>query len=164
LEVIVHEIEQGGAGEFGGADGAGEMVPCEVARLGAEEVEGADVLAGHEDRHGEDAADLMGEQGRAVDRPAGVGWVGKICDKNRALQCDGLQAGAFTEGELQFVVYARRFAAGSKRSAGRAVENQRNGRRVDIKEHHAGLAEQVGGLYPSPPVNSGEELVVDRHI
>ncbi len=135
-----------------------------MAGLGAEKVEGADVLAGHEDGHREDAADLMREHGGAVGGPAGVVGVGEIGDEDRGASCDGVQAGAFAEGELEFVVQARRLAAGSKGSAGHAVEDQRDSRGVDVKEYHAGLAEPVGGLYSSPPVNGGEELVVDRHI
>jgi hypothetical protein len=106
----------------------------------------------------------VGEQGWAVDGPAGVAGVGEIGDEDRGAECDGVQAGAFAKGELEFVVHARRSAAGSKGSAGGAVEDQRDSRGVDVEEHHAGLAEPVGGLYPSPPVNGGEELVSDRHI
>ena len=151
------------------ASSAAAMAParCSASRsagLGAEEVEGADVFAGDEDGHGEDAADLVGEQGGAVDGPAGVVEVGKIGDEDRGAERDGVQAGAFAEGELEFVVGARGGAAGSECSAAGAVEDERNGRGVNVEEHHAGLAEPVGGLYPPPPVNRGEELVMDRHI
>jgi hypothetical protein len=140
------------------------MVPCEVARLGAEEVEGADMFTGDEDWHGEHAADLVGEHGGAVDGPACVVQVRKVGDEDRALERDGIQAGALAEGELELVVYAGGFAAGSERSAGGAVEHQGDRGGVDIEKHHTGLAQPVGGLYPSPAVNRGEELVVDRHI
>ncbi len=134
------------------------------AGLSAEEVECAEVFAGDEHGHREDASDLVGEHGGAVDGPAGVVGVGEIGDEDRGAKRDGLEAGAFAEGELEFVVRARERAAGSEGSAVGAVEDERNGRGVDVEERHAGLAEPVGGLYPSPAVNRGEELVVDRHI
>jgi hypothetical protein len=75
------------------------------------------VFAGHDDRHREDAADLVGEQGGAVDGPATVVEVGEIGDEDRAAKRDGVQAGAFAEGELEFVVGPRGGAAGSEKRA-----------------------------------------------
>ena len=77
---------------------------------------------------------------------------------------DRIQARALTEGELELVVYAGGCAAGSERSAVGAVEDQGDRGGVDVEEHHTRLAQPVGGLYPSPAVNGGEELFVDRHI
>ena len=54
--------------------------------------------------------------------------------------------------------------AGSERAAVGAVEDQGDRRRVDVEEHHARLTQPVGGLYPAPAVDGGEELLVDRHI
>ena len=116
------------------------------------------------DRHGEDAADLVGEQGGAVDGPAAVVGVGEVDHQYRGSLGDGVQAGAFAEGELELVVDARGCAAGAKGSAGGAVEDQRDRRGVDVEQHHAGLAQPVGGFYPALAVDRGEELVVDRHI
>ncbi len=53
------------------------------AGLGAEQVEGADVLTGDDDGHRVDAADLQVEHGGAVDGPARVVGVGKIDDERR---------------------------------------------------------------------------------
>jgi hypothetical protein len=47
----------------------------------------------------------MREHGRAVGGPAGVveiGEIGEIGDEDRGAQCDGVQAGAVAEGELEF--------------------------------------------------------------
>ena len=134
------------------------------AGLRAEEVEGADVFAGHHDGHREDAADLVGEHGGAVDGPASLVGVGEVGDQDRGPRRDGVQARSLAEGELQFVVHARGRAAGSQCSAVGAVEDQRDRRCVDVEQHHAGLAQPVGGLYPAPAVDGGEELLVDRHI
>ena len=70
------------------------------------------------------------------------------------------EARALAEDELQFVVHARGRAAGSERSAVGAVEDQGDRRRVDVEEHHAGLTQPVGGLYPTPAVDGGEQLLV----
>ena len=123
MEVVVQEVEHRGAGEFGGDDGAGEVFALEVAGLRAEEVQGADVFAGHQHGHREDAADLVGEQGGAVDGPAAFVGVGKIGDEDRRPRRDGVQAGTFAEGELELVVGPRGRAAGSKCSAVGAVED-----------------------------------------
>ena len=77
---------------------------------------------------------------------------------------DGVQAGALAEGELEFVVHTGGGAAGSEGSAVGAVEDEGNGRGVNVEEHHAGLAQPVGGLYPPPAIDRGEELLMDRHI
>ena len=132
--------------------------------MSAEQVEGADVFAGQDDGHREDTPDLEVEHGGAVDGPARVVGVGEVGDQDGRAPGDGVQAGAFAEGELQFVVHARGRAAGSEGSAVGAVEDQGDRRRVDVEEHHARLTQTVGGVYPTPAVDSGEELLVDRHI
>ncbi len=123
-EVVVHEVEQWDACDFGGDDGPGEIVILEAAGLGAEEVQGADVFTGDEDGHREDATDLVGEQGGAVDGPAVLVGVGEIGDEDRAAGRDGIQAGAFAEGELEFVVGPGGRTAGAESSAAGTVEHQ----------------------------------------
>jgi hypothetical protein len=65
---------------------------------------------------------------------------------------------------LEFVVRARGVATGSERSAAGAVEDDRNGGGVDVEQPYARLTQTVGGVYPTPAVDRGEKLVVDRHI
>ena len=67
------------------------------AGFGAEQVEGADVFAGDDDRHREDAADLEVEHGGAVDGPAGVVGVGEVDDQDGRAPGDGVQARALAE-------------------------------------------------------------------
>ncbi len=162
LQVGVEEVENGDAGQLGGGDGAGQGVTLQLARLSAEEVEGADELAGYDDRHRADAADLVGEQGRAVGRPPRL--LGEVDDEHREPVGDRIQAGSLAERELQFVVGAGGGTAGAEGAAAGAVEDERDGGGVDVEKNHAGLAETVGGLYPTPAVDGLEELLVDRHI
>ncbi|MGO9508383.1 MAG: hypothetical protein ACLPXZ_13960 [Mycobacterium sp.] len=65
---------------------------------------------------------------------------------------------------MQFVVRARRLAAGSQCSAARTVEDDRNRSRINVEQNHTGLAQTVGGFYPAPAVDGREELLVDGHI
>lgn len=106
LEVGVEEVEKGDAGDLGGGDGAREAVAIEVAGVFAEEVEGADVLAGEDDGHGVDTADVLGEQGGAEGGPPAIVGVGEVDDDDGGAAGDGVEAGAFAEGELEFVVGA----------------------------------------------------------
>ncbi len=77
---------------------------------------------------------------------------------------DRVQAGTLTEGELELVIYPGGRIAGAKGSRVGAVEDQRDGRGVDVEQIHARLAKTVGGVYPSPAFDGGEKLLVDRHI
>ena len=106
----------------------------------------------------------MIQHGGAVDGPASVVGVGEIGHEDRGAQRHGVQAGPLAERELEFVVHARGCAAGSECSAVGAIEDQRNGRGVNVEEQHAGLAQAVRGLYPPPAIERGEELLLDRHI
>ena len=164
LQVVVEEVEQRDAGQLGGDDGAGDLLVLQAAGLGAEQVEGADVFTGDDDGHREDAADLEVEHGGAVDGPARVVGVGEIDDQDGRAPGDRIQARALAEEELELVVHAGGFTAGSEGSAVGAVEDQGDRRRVDVEEHHARLTQPVGGIYPTAAVDSGEKLLVDRHI
>ena len=164
LQVRVEEVQQRDAGQLGGDAGAGDLLAGQLAGLGAEKVEGADVLSGDDDGHRVDAADLEVEHGGAVDGPARFVGVGEVDDQDGCAPGDRVEARAFAEDELEFVVHACGRAAGSEGSVVGAVEDQGDRRRVDVEEHHARLTQTVGGVYPTPAVDSGEELLVDRHI
>ena len=164
LQVAVQEVQQRDAGELRGGDRTGQVLARQLARLRAEEVEGADIFAGHDDGYRVDASDLVGQHGGPVGGPSNLLWIGEVDDQNRNPPRDRVQARSLAEGELQFVVRAGGRAAGSQCSAARAVEDERNRRCVNVEENHAGLAQPVGGIYPAPPVDGGEELLVDRHI
>ena len=163
-QVAVEDVEQRDAGDLGGGDGPGDVGVIKGANVRAEEVERADILAGDDDGHGEHGADVVAQQCGPEHGPAGFAGVCEVDGGDGGSLGDGVQAGALAEGELQLVVHARGLAAGAQRSGGRAVENQRDRSGVDVEIHHARLAEPVGGVYPTPSVNGGEELVVDRHI
>ena len=79
-------------------------------------------------------------------------------------ECDRVQAGTLTEGELQLVIDPGRRIAGAQGSRVGAVEDQRNGGRVDVEQIHARLAKTVGRVYPSPAFDGGDKLLVDCHI
>ena len=164
LHVTVEEVEQRDAGQLGGDDGAGELRLFQAAGLVAEEIEGADVLTGDDDGHREDASDLQVQHRWAVDRPARIVGVGEIDDEHGRAPGDRVQAWTFAEEELEFVARARVFTTGSEGSGVGAVEHQGDRRRVDLEERHARLTQPVGGIHPSPAVDSGQQLLVNRHI
>ena len=151
-------------GELGGDDRAGELLAVQPAGLCAEQVERADVFAGHDHRHREDAADVVGQHGGAIGGPPGVVGSARSSTRTGALRGDRVQARPLAEGELQLVILAGGRAAGAQRSGVGAVEDQRDGRRVDAEQRHARLAQPVGGVYPAPAFDGGEQLLVDRHI
>ena len=100
----------------------------------------------------------------AVHRPSLVIGIGQVDNHDRRTPGDRVEARPLAEEELQLVIHPRGRAAGSQGSAVGAVENQGDRRRIDVEEHHARLTQSVGGVYPTPAVDGGEELLVDCHI
>jgi hypothetical protein len=163
LQVGVEEVQQWNACEFGRGDATGHVVGRQLAWLMAEKVKGADVLARDDEGHGVHAANVLGQQGRTERGPATVGGIGQVDDVNGLSLGDGVQARALAEGELQFVVPPGRRATGTKGPGRSALEDQRNGRGVDVEKHDAGIAEAVRGVDPSMSVDRREQLLLDRH-
>ena len=128
----------------------------QVAGLRAEEVQGTDIFACHQDGYRVDASDLIGQHGRPVRGPSNLSWIREVDDQDRDPLRHRLQARSLAKRELQFVVGAGVRAARSQCSAARAFEDERDGRRVNIEQNHAGLAQPVGGLYPTPTVDGRE--------
>src|ERR1700761_7826283 len=77
-----------------------------AARPYAKKIEGTDIFAGHNERHGVNAPDIVGQHGGPVGRPPSLPGVGKVNDQNRSPSRYGIQTGSLAEGELQFVVHA----------------------------------------------------------
>jgi hypothetical protein len=163
LQVGVEEVQKWDACEFGRGDASGQVFGGQLAGLMPEKVKGAHVLARDDERHGVHAANVQGQQGRTERRPPTVGGIGQVDDVNGLSLGDGVQARALAEGELQFVVPAGRGATGTKGSGGSALEDQRNGRGVDVEKYDAGIAEAIGRVYPSTSVDRREQLLLDRH-
>ena len=108
--------------------------------------------------------DVKVEHRGAIHRPSLVNRIGQVGNHDRRTPGDRIETRSLAQEELQFVVHPRGRAAGSQGSAAGAVENQGDRRRIDVEEHHARLTQPVGGVYPTPAVDGGEELLVDCHI
>ena len=74
-----------------------------------------------------------------------------------------VQARPLTQGELQLVIHPCRHPAGPQRANVGPVEDQRNRRRVDAEQHHAGLTQPIGGPDAPPVADGGKQLFVNRH-
>ncbi len=75
---------------------------------------------------------------------------------------DRVQARPFAVDELQFVVHLRRRPAGAQRAGVRAVEDERDRRRINVEQQHARLTQSVGGLHSALAVDGSDKLVLDR--
>src|SRR4029079_3104503 len=100
----------------------------------------------------------------AVRRPARLLGIGEIDDRNWSLMRNRVQTRPLTKRELQFIVPSRMGVAGSQCSAIRTVEDDGYRCRVNVEEHDAHLAQTGGGVCPTPSVDGGHKLLVDRHI
>ena len=80
----------------------------QVAGFGPEQIERADILAGHHDGHGADAADPHIKHRGPVDRPAPLCGVAEILHQHRGPFGHRVQARPLPEGELQLVVLRAR--------------------------------------------------------
>ena len=140
LQVGVQQVQKRDACELRGGDPAGQILGQQWARLRAEEIEGADKFAGHDDGYRGDTSDLVGQHGGPVRGPASFLRIGEVDDQNRNPLRDRVQARSLAEGELQFVIHAGGRAAGTQCSAARTVEDKRNRCCVNVEETHTGLA------------------------
>ena len=163
LQVGVEDIQQRDAGNFRGGDRAGQTVAIEVAGLLAKEVKGANVFPGEDDGHCVDGADLTNEHGGSPGGPASVAGVGDVDNQDRPLLAHAVEARTLAEGELQLVVSARGCAAAAERAGRGAVKDERDGGRVYPQAGHAGRAQTIGGRCATPPVDCGEEWLVEFH-
>jgi hypothetical protein len=164
LEVSVEKVEERNARQFGRDDRASELLGRQLNGVTAEQVKGADVLAGDDEGHRERAADVVGQQSRPERGPATFGGIGEVDDEDGSSSGDRFQTRPLAEGELQFVVLARRLAAATQRSAGSAVEDQGDGRGVDFEKEHARLAEAIGRLRAALSADGCNQLLLNRHI
>jgi hypothetical protein len=70
--------------------------------------------------------------------------------QDRLTAADGIEAWTFTECVLKLVYAPTELATRPERSFGDAVEDDRNGRSIDVKQLDAGLAEPIGGVDGNP--------------
>lgn len=90
--------------------------------------------------------------------------VGEVDGHDRGSMSDGIDAWPLAQGELQFVVHSRGRAAGAEGAGGGAVEDDGDGRSIDVKQSDAHLAQTVGRLRTAAAVDRRDELVPYRHV
>jgi len=105
----------------------------------------------------------MRQHRRPIRRPPNNIGIGQIDHHHRRAVGHRVQARPLTQGELQLVIHPCRHPAGPQRANVGPVEDQRNRRRADAEQHHAGLTQPIGGPDAPPVADGGKQLFVNRH-